>query len=286
MRDDSLIDLIPLGVLKLDKSGNCWFANRFWLQFSGMKLAEVKQRGWLKLFQTEDQKRLRDCLDVRSRILTCSVTGIDHWVEIKISNFATDTTSGYILTCYDISEQKELQEQLAHSAFHDRLTGLPNRTLFQDRLYRAFVRAKRQNSLIIVMYMDLDGFKNVNDTIGHDVGDKLLSLFAPRLLECMRETDTVSRVGGDEFTVIMENVTKNSDVDVVAQRILNSLREPFRIGDQNVSITTSIGIASDRANDTNPRQLIKQADLAMYEAKNSGKNTFHYFTQRANNLFE
>src|SRR4051812_46964159 len=166
-------------------------------------------------------------------------------------------------------------EDAMHQAFHDSLTGLPNRALFLDRLEQAHARARRSGSPIAVLFMDLDAFKNVNDSMGHAAGDELLVLVAARLRRWLRPSDTAARFGGDEFAVLLEDLDTPRAAPVVAQRILDSLREPFDIQGQEVYVGSSIGIASS----ANPGSddLLRNADLAMYRAKGLGKGRFQMF---------
>lgn len=177
-------------------------------------------------------------------------------------------------TVQDITEQKITQERIEHMAHYDALTNLPNRALFYDRLRQALSVAKRHESGLTLLYMDLDGFKQVNDTKGHHAGDLLLMGVAERLTLCVRESDTVSRLGGDEFTIILNETHKYADVAEVAQKIIKAIAVPFDLEGSEARIGISIGIArySEEANDEDA--LVKLADQAMYDAKLAGKNTY------------
>jgi diguanylate cyclase (GGDEF)-like protein len=160
-------------------------------------------------------------------------------------------------------------EDAMHQAFHDSLTGLPNRALFLDRLELAHARARRSGAPIAVLFMDLDSFKVVNDSLGHAAGDELLVLVAGRLRRCVRPADTAARFGGDEFAILLEDLDASNGARIVAQRILDSLREPFEISGQEVLVGASIGIASSAQAGSD--DLLRNADLAMYRAKRLGK---------------
>ncbi|MEN6584782.1 MAG: CHASE domain-containing protein [Sulfuricella sp.] len=177
-------------------------------------------------------------------------------------------------TVQDITEQKMTQERIEHMAHYDTLTNLPNRALFYDRLRQALSLAKRSEGGLTLLYMDLDGFKNVNDTQGHHAGDLLLIGVAERLSKCVRESDTVSRLGGDEFTIILSEMHKHEDVVGVAQKIIQAISVPFDLEGSEARIGISIGIARYTEEARNEDDLVKQADLAMYEAKLAGKNTY------------
>src|SRR3954451_16382007 len=166
-------------------------------------------------------------------------------------------------------------EDAMHQAFHDSLTGLPNRALFLDRLELAHARARRSGSPIAVLFMDLDAFKNVNDSLGHAAGDELLVLVAGRLRRWLRPSDTAARFGGDEFAVLLEDLDVPNAAQIVAQRILDSLREPFEIQGQQISVGASIGIASSAHPGSD--DLLRNADLPMYRAKGMGKGRHQMF---------
>ena len=178
-------------------------------------------------------------------------------------------------TVQDITEQKLAQDRVEWMAHYDMLTNLPNRALFFDRLRQGLAQAKRNKWSLALLYMDLDGFKRVNDTLGHHAGDMLLVAVAERLTQCVRETDTVSRLGGDEFTVILNGMQKTGDAIHVAQKIIQAISVPFELDGHEVRIGISIGIAHCSENAAKEDVLVKIADKAMYEAKLAGKNTYH-----------
>ncbi len=175
-------------------------------------------------------------------------------------------------------ERKRAEERLMYLAQYDHLTGLVNRTLFRDRLVQAMARSKRLQQPLGLMLLDLDRFKAVNDTMGHSVGDQLLKAVADRLQACIREVDTVARMGGDEFTIILEGLSSDSDISMVAQRITKSLAEPFQLKDHTASIGASIGITVYPSDDHEIDELLKHADAAMYRAKQQGGSSFHFHT--------
>ncbi|MGI9528573.1 MAG: putative bifunctional diguanylate cyclase/phosphodiesterase [Acidimicrobiia bacterium] len=178
-----------------------------------------------------------------------------------------------------VVRRKRQDKRLGYLAQYDQLTGLINRTLFHDRLANALVRARRDGGLVTVMFLDIDGFKGINDTFGHDVGDELLRQIAARLVECLRESDSVARLGGDEFTVILEGGKRVEDAGQVASKILRSIATPFVVADRELSVTTSIGIAVYPVDGDTSEDLVKGADTAMYQAKAAGRNTYQYFTR-------
>ena len=172
-------------------------------------------------------------------------------------------------------ERKRFEEHLTYLAQYDHLTGLVNRILFRDRLVQATARSKRMQQMIGLMLLDLDRFKLVNDTFGHDMGDELLKAVSERLKTCVREVDTVARMGGDEFTIILEGVSSEQNVLVVAKRITESIATPFELKGHCISIGISIGITIYPQDDHPVDELLKHADTAMYQAKQRGGSAFH-----------
>ncbi|MFN3712037.1 MAG: diguanylate cyclase domain-containing protein [Alcanivoracaceae bacterium] len=185
-------------------------------------------------------------------------------------------TEAIVCIARDITEQELVEEKIWHSAHHDLLTGLPNRRLFLDRLDQEVKHASRGDLPLSVFFMDLDGFKAVNDTLGHEAGDRLLCDVADRLIACVREEDTVARLGGDEFTVILTGAKQRKDVELVAQAIIDTLAVPFTIANQSARISVSIGVASYPQDAASPVALLEAADKAMYKAKKAGSNRMHF----------
>ncbi len=175
--------------------------------------------------------------------------------------------------------RRRSDRRLGYLAQYDQLTGLINRTLFQDRLNSAIARARREGGLVTVMFLDIDGFKDVNDRFGHSVGDELLRQVAARLVACLRETDTVARIGGDEFTIILEGGKRVEDAGQVAMKILKTVGSPYSVGNRELIVTASIGIAVYPLDGETYGELVKGADTAMYQSKAAGRNTYQYFTR-------
>ncbi len=193
-------------------------------------------------------------------------------VEVATNNLLGDSdVEGIVLTIRDVSDRKRLEEELKHQAFHDLLSGLANRALFGDRLEHALARAARVEKPLAVLFLDLDDFKIINDTLGHSAGDELLVAVARRLSEALRAGDTAARFGGDEFAVLLEDVRDLEEARAVAERIIAALRPPVTIGDRQVNVQASVGIALSPSGADSPSELLQAADVAMYEAKARGK---------------
>ena len=192
--------------------------------------------------------------------------------EAVANNLLEDpSVEGLVVNAWDVTGRRELEERLAHQALHDGLTNLPNRTLLLDRLGHALARARRRGEKVAVLFLDLDNFKYVNDSLGHRAGDKLIVGVATRLQSCLRPGDTAARLGGDEFVVLLEDVRDARDAGLVARRIAEALRTPFVVDGHELFVSTSVGVAMDGTDD-GPGDLLKNADLAMYRAKEEGKD--------------
>jgi diguanylate cyclase (GGDEF)-like protein/PAS domain S-box-containing protein len=180
----------------------------------------------------------------------------------------------------DITERKMSEKKIEHMAHHDSLTGLPNRVLIKDRAEQIMVHAKRLNAKAAFLFIDLDGFKSINDTLGHSVGDSMLKSVASRLKACIRESDTISRQGGDEFLLILSGIQKANVISTIAEKILAELEKSFEIDSHSLSLSGSIGIALYPDHGETFETLLQSADTAMYKAKELGKNSYHFYTQQ------
>jgi diguanylate cyclase (GGDEF)-like protein len=178
----------------------------------------------------------------------------------------------------DITERKRAEQQLAYIATHDALTGLPNRVLFNDRLTLALAQALRRQQKLAVLLLDLDRFKDINDTLGHSVGDQLLRVTSKRLKTLLRKSDTLARMGGDEFLFLVPEIDRTDSATEVARKILESFREPFLVEEHELRTTASIGLTIFPDDGENADTLLKNADIAMYSAKQKGRNNYQRYT--------
>ncbi|MCM3763912.1 sensor domain-containing diguanylate cyclase [Neobacillus niacini] len=196
------------------------------------------------------------------------------WMESKVIQILNEKGDilHFLALGRDMTERKMYRERLTYMAYHDTLTGLPNRRLFKERLDQSLKEAKRYERKLAVIFMDIDNFKQVNDTYGHDAGDELLKQFSNRVMNQLRESDTIARLGGDEFTILLPEFHEELEVERVARRIITSLQEPWKIEGNTLRITSSMGIAFYPKDGTNRHELLKSADSALYEVKRSGKN--------------
>jgi diguanylate cyclase (GGDEF)-like protein/PAS domain S-box-containing protein len=200
------------------------------------------------------------------------------WQSLSVVRDVAGNITHIVMAISDVTEIHEATQQLDHLAHHDALTGLPNRLLFDDRFAHAIERAQRQKELCLLLFLDLDGFKGVNDTMGHAVGDELLRVVSDRLKGVLRQSDTLARLGGDEF-VILASGANSSYAAQVANKILETLRKPFRLAGEDVSVSGSIGISVYPDHGTDPNSLMRAADIAMYVAKTEGRNGYHFYSE-------
>jgi diguanylate cyclase (GGDEF)-like protein len=222
-----------------------------------------------------------------------STDGDDVYVEITASPLFDEDGEIYAMveSAHEITElintQKLLQnhaEELLHQVHHDQLTGLPNRLLFSDRFEQAIKQSYRDNMQVAVLFIDLDCFKTINDTFGHDVGDQILKKVAVRLQKCMREADTVARLGGDEFTVIIDGLKDTCIVTDIAENIIQQIQKPIKLGQHTLTINCSIGISLYPEDGITIESLLRHADVAMYTAKNMGRNNYQFYESQNKSL--
>ncbi len=280
-----------LGMWDLDIPSGEFHGIYQWAKRVGYSSDELEPtiKSWLSLVHPDDIEGVRetfishlkselDTYDIEHRVRTKN----GEWKWIQLSGKVVERNpDGHAIratgTHRDITQKKEDEEKLKYLATHDLLTGLPNRIIFQDKLEYILLMAERHKKFAGILFIDLDGFKSINDSHGHDLGDVLLKNVAERLLECVRGIDIVSRIGGDEFTIILDDVKDHIFLTSITERIIKSISTPFNIQKKELIITASIGIAVYPHNGTEGRTLLKKADDAMYKAKANGKNNYQFY---------
>lgn len=270
------LDVVAL----VSEAGAIEFCTPAITSLTGLTPEQAEGMPWRALFHDHDAadgvlKRSRKVGALSAPLSTSTSTGDVRHLDVRVRWLDEDRQ--FVATHHDVTERRELEEALRQQAFHDPLTGLANRLVFRDQLNRALKRARRSPLEFVCMMIDLDDFKAVNDTLGHPAGDELLRTVAHRLTDSLREGDTPARLGGDEFAVILENTWSVSDAKVVAQRILDRLSQPVKLGDTEVVVGASIGVAVGNATTAEADELARNADLALYRAKSSGKNQFFIY---------
>lgn len=278
----TLFEEFPTMIWRLGVDGRCDYLNRAWLEFTGRPLEEEIGEGWLQAIHPEDVEQFKGVLqDAFSKREPFSVEcralrrdGAWRWVLNIGRPFRglDGDFAGYIGASYDITERKEHEEELQVRATHDPLTALPNRRLLEDRLHVALAQAARKQGCVAVIMVDLDKFKDINDRMGHMAGDELLVELGGRLKGIIRAGDTAARIGGDEFVVVLPDISTRRNAQRVARRLLNAFREPFRIQGEEVRITPSLGMAIFPDHGGSPDILLQKADQALYRAKAQGGN--------------
>ena len=223
-------------------------------------------------------------------VLCNTKSGQPFWSALTVSAVydKQKLITNYVISAIDISALKAANKQMENLALFDSLTGLANRRLFMDRLNMSIQNSKRQGTSTALFILDLDQFKRINDTLGHQAGDQLLLVVADRLKACVREQDTVARLGGDEFTILLNDISDLNRIASIAEHVLSALKHPVKLGKHEVIISTSIGITIAPSDSNDANTLIKNADLALYAAKDNGRDGYHFFTEdlnvRANQL--
>jgi diguanylate cyclase (GGDEF)-like protein/PAS domain S-box-containing protein len=274
-------------VILVDRHANVEYVSESMTRVFGYGEAHLQGRPLSRIFDADAGTRLREGLaEVAERpygVLELELPlqhrdGHRCTVQVTITNLLDNpSVGGLVLNTRDISERRQLEDQLSHQAFHDSLTALANRALFKDRVDHALLRTKRQTPSVAVLFLDLDGFKEVNDSLGHAAGDRLLIQVGQRLGACVRPSDTVARFGGDEFAVLIEDASDDLDVTMVAERVLEGLRQPFVVNGRELHVRGSMGIAKMESDVEGADQLLRNADLAMYRAKAAGRGGYERY---------
>ena len=275
------------GIMVTDKDVCIEFVNPAFTQLTGYTAEEVIGRSPDLLssgrHDSEFYRRMWNSLEThgywRGEIWNRRKTG-ELYLELLTITAITDddgNTTHYAGLFTDITQNRRNEEQIRQLAYYDALTGVPNRRLLEDRLEHAIRHAHRKEMLLAVMFMDLDRFKEVNDTLGHEVGDDLLLQFTTRVKDCLREDDTLARLGGDEFIVLLPEMERLSDVFAVADRLIEANKRPYQINGNQINVGSSIGISLYPEDGTTVQELINGADIAMYRAKREGRNRYKLF---------
>ena len=287
-----LTSLSPVGIFQIDPEGEIVYVNQRWREINNVKHEKPNLQTWFSSFHNEDSLPLNKLWhrlitkheDMSTEVRLIGQNGSISWVYIQATSLHSKDGEllGFLGSVSDISELKKAQIQMETLAFYDPLTGLANRRLFKNRLAKAVKSVQRTDTSIALLFIDLDQFKRINDTLGHDMGDALLKEIARRLGCNVRDNDTVSRIGGDEFTILLTDIHTSNDVRIVAEKILHSLSRPITLNGQEIVSTVSIGITLTPDDSIDPNTLMKNADLAMYRAKELGRNNFQFFSEDMN----
>ena len=274
-----------IGIMTLDAKSSIEYINQEALNIFGYKSSALVNTNFSTLIHSTDQEYLKQFIKTANSSTPSEFTGIHKDnsafpIELNISSKKLNQTYIYTVIIRDITEIKKNEERLKHQAYFDSLTGIPNRTLFLDRSEIALNQAKRSNEGLAVIFIDLDEFKELNDTLGHDAGDVMLKAVAQRFINCARKSDTVSRRGGDEFTILMPRIKNIEDAVKLAERILLSNKNAISIKEKMVFPKTSMGISIYPHDGDSIETLINNADKAMYYAKESGKNQYSFYNSK------
>jgi diguanylate cyclase (GGDEF)-like protein/PAS domain S-box-containing protein len=279
-------------VISTDFRGRVTFLNIIAEKMTGWTQAEAAGRQLDETFFLVDatSRQHMTCPAMQSIIenqtvridTTCALIhrdGNESAVEVSASPIhdKNEGVIGAVMVAHDVTVARDLSAKLARLALHDNLTGLPNRTLFNDRLDQALEKAQRAEYIVSLLFIDLDRFKPVNDSLGHEIGDQLLQSVAVRLRTCVRSSDTLSRHGGDEFIIILAEMTREEDASLCAQKVIAAMTVPFEIDGHRLQIGASVGIAHSPRGAIGSALLLRNADSAMYEAKAQGRNNFRSF---------
>jgi len=282
----------PVGIFQVDLEHNITYVNNRWSQITGMEQPSASLENWLSRIRIEDRRRALKAWSALMQHHQDFVVEVGFekgeditWsiIEASVLHDGKGEVYGYMGAISDITDLKNAQLQMETLAFFDPLTGLSNRRLFIDRLEKAVSESRRRNTLIALLFIDLDQFKRINDSLGHEAGDQLLVEIARRLETSVRESDTVSRIGGDEFTVLLSDIDSSNGVRHICEKILTRLGTPIAINNQEVITTVSIGITLGPSDGDSGSILMRNADMAMYQAKAMGRNNYQFFSQDMNN---
>lgn len=295
-RAEVTLGCIGEAVACTDISGNITFLNTVAETMTGWTLMEASGRPMAEVFRIAEHaggepfadeplgSATNDRAHGPSNSTLVRRDGVETAIEASVAPIhdREGRATGAVMVFRDVSAARVMARQMSHSAQHDFLTGLPNRSLLNVRIEQAITVAKQNGSQVAVLFLDLDGFKHINDSLGHPIGDQLLRSIATRLIGCVRASDTVSRQGGDEFVVLLTDADRLDDALVVVRRMLKAVSEVHSIDQRDLHISTSIGVSLFPSDGVDAETLIKNADIAMYEAKEDGRDTFKVFKSEMN----
>jgi len=291
------LNCIGEAVVCTDISGNITFLNLVAERMTGWSWQEAASRPMAEVFRIMDSTTLEICPDpmemavgenptvhLPSNCVLIRRDGFEIPIEDSVAPIhdREGKATGAVIVFRDVSTARAMAAEMTYSAEHDFLTGLPNRMLLNDRVSQAIVLAPRHSNKVAVLFLDLDGFKHINDSLGHPIGDKLLQSIAKRLVDCVRTSDTVSRQGGDEFVLLLSEVHRSEDAAISALRILQAVAEAHSIDQHDLHVTASIGVSVYPDDGQDAETLIKNADTAMYQAKENGRQSYQFFKPAMN----
>jgi len=284
--------LSPVGIFQINLQHEITYVNSRWSDITGINHPLANLELWLNRIRIEDRRRTLKAWSnlIQNHEEFVVEVGFEKedgditWaiIEASVLYDGKGEEYGYMGAISDITDLKNAQLQMENLAFYDPLTGLSNRRLFKDRLNKAVAESKRRGDFIALLFLDLDQFKRINDSLGHDAGDQLLVEIARRLEHSVRETDTVSRIGGDEFTVLLSDIDSSHGVRHIAEKILTGLCKPIMLKNQEIINTVSIGITLAPTDGDDANTLMRNADMAMYQAKAMGRNNYQFFSEEMN----
>lgn len=287
---ENALENAPIGVALVHQNGECFFLNEAMENFLGRKFKDMITMRLREFVSVADQFAFSDMwksLEVRGVDKTTKELRFDHpdgrqrWGLISAQAVYDDEAfQYYVVQIEDMTERRSIAERLEYQAIHDPLTGLPNRLLFVDRLEVALLRAKRTGLGVAVLFLDLDRFKVVNDSLGHAAGDRLLEAVAERIKASVRPNDTLARFGGDEFVILCEDILDEEQTQEISERLLENINRPIMLIEGEVYVTASIGIARSLDGEDTPETILRDADTAMYRAKDAGRNRAEIFDER------
>jgi diguanylate cyclase (GGDEF)-like protein/PAS domain S-box-containing protein len=294
-RAQRYLDIAGVIIIALDREQKVVMINQKGCDILGYSEEEIRGKNWFDHFiPAEDTSRVKDTFN---KLMSGRIAPVEHFEnpvltrsgELRIMawhNTIIRDGSGAIIELLssgeDITERKKAEETLEYQMYHDLLTGLPNRTFFMEHLSLALPQAHRRRQKLAVMFLDIDRFKVTNDTFGHTAGDELLKKIAIRLKGCMRESDILARIGGDEFTILLPDITHVEDAARISEKISTVLKQPFRVNDQEIYVTASIGISIYPDDSNYGEDLLKHADIAMFHAKEQGGNGYQFYSPSIN----